>query len=75
MARFRGQTQEDTPDRLWKTEAPGPARPPSVVFAGDRPLSPALRTWNSGALLRSWLTLGRDPPWYWVRRSCCSFWN
>lgn len=26
-------------------------------------------------LFRSWLTLGRDPPWYWVRRSCCSFWN
>ena len=32
-------------------------------------------TWNSGALLRSWLTLGKDPPWYCVRRSCWSFWN
>ena len=32
-------------------------------------------TWNSEALFRSWLTLGKDPPWYCVRRSCWSFWN
>lgn len=45
--------------------------------ATDKPYTPSSkwRTWSSGALPRSWLTLGKDPPWCCVRRSCWSLWN